>query len=232
MTTLEIIYEIKEQLQINSDDRAGDIPEPLILFTYEKNRALWLSQYFNRGSRHVDQELYQTIKLEVEKVDASICPEIPVGCTILRTKEELPSNIISLHNSYLANVGPLDVSKKRYMFKPDGEYVNLAISGRFANGIYSYPKGSHLYFTSKSSFVKSIKNVALSAIFEQPSIVIEKGKCLSGNCEKYPMKLQYHTQVMQLTVQGLMAKFALPKDTDNNSNSDMYQVPQQKQTDK
>jgi hypothetical protein len=228
MTTLEIIYEVKEQLQINSDDRSSEVPESLILFTYEKLRAVWLAQYFNRGSRHIDQELYQNIKLSVEKVDNGICPEIELGCSILRTKNELPSSIVSLHNSYLAEVGPLDITKKRYSFKPDGSYVNLAMTGRFSNGIYVFPKGGYLYFTSKSNFVKSIKNVAVSAIFEQPSLVMESGVCLS-DCSKYPMKMQYHAQVLDLTVKGLMNKFILPKDATNDGNPNMYQVPPQKE---
>jgi len=232
MTTLEIIYEVKEYLRVNSDDRSADIPEPLILFTYEKNRAIWLAQYFNRGTKHIDRELFQTIKIATEAVDASICPEISVGCKILRSKEELPSGIVSLHNNYMATAGPLDLTKKRYLFKPDAEYVNLAIGGRFANGIYTFPHGNHLFFVSKSSFVKSINNIALSAIFEEPSKVIENGICLGGDCTKYPMKMQYHTQVFEMTVKTLVSKFQIPLDSDNNSNPDMSQMAQQKQASK
>lgn len=222
MTQPEIIYSIKEQLQVNSDDRAFDFTEPLILFIYEEARALIVSQNFNRAGRMVDTEFYQTIRIEMEKVDRTHCELVPVGCKILRSKEKLPSAIANLHNHALVDkFSSMDIMGKKYKFI---EYTHAKSStgGKFSyKYIYGFMLNGYLYVYSENKTVNAVSNLMLRAVFEEPSKVIDSGMCVGNDCTRYPMKMRFHTMATEIAVKKLLSKYQIPEDDINDADSTM-----------
>jgi hypothetical protein len=225
MTLNEIVYDVKERMNINSDDRSFDFPEPHILFVYEETRAAVLNQRLNRSGRLVDDALYQTIIVEMEKVDRSFCPACPIGCKILRSTEQIPG-ILSLHSHALVDrVGPNDVLSKKYKFL-EYSHVNNAFSSPFSDKyVYTFILNGYLFAVSQNKMLNSVKKMVVRAVFEEPSKFMgESGLCY-GDCNTYPMVMKLHGDVIQYATQKLMVKYQIPEDSDNNANPDAAGLP-------
>ncbi len=86
MATLnEIAYDllsiVRPQL---SDDNDIDIRQ--IKFWIRNQRALWLRNELNR-KRSIDEDVIQTLCVDIEEVDASDCCDITIDCSVLRSKK-------------------------------------------------------------------------------------------------------------------------------------------------
>lgn len=229
MTLNEVVFDIKELIQANSDDRAFDFPEPHILFIYEEQRALTINKLNNRAGRVYDSQLYQTTIMEVEQVDRSFCPLVPIGCKIARTKERLPSSFLYNHRHALVDrVGGNDVLSKKYKFMEYPSIENVFGGAHAHKYVYTFELNGYIYLVSKNNMVKALGNVVVRAIYEQPSKVIESGICSDGsgglNCDIYPMPNRFHTMAKQGTLEQLINKYQIPADKDNNSDEDLVQM--------
>lgn len=220
MTLLEVIYSVKERLQINTDDRSFDVTDEFILFTYEGKRAIVLSRMYN-SAKAVNQAIVQHYKVEMEKVDRSICPIVPVGCTILRSKEPLPALLYLHRGIFISRVGSLDIASKGYTMI-EYDRVPFAFSGviNAKKPIFAFVTGNYLYIFSKNKVVNLFDNVAISGVFEQPSKIMLSSNCAS-NCNSYPMSLDYHEMVIEIVVKDLTIKYQIPTDIENDSSDNM-----------
>lgn len=221
MKLLEIVYDIKEKLGINTDDRAFDFPEAHILFVYEEARALVINKLLNRSGNTVDSQLYQTMRLPLERVDRSFCPEVPINCKIVRSKNKLPSALLYNHRHAIVDrVGGNDILSKKYKFIEYSSLSNVFGGAHSHKYVYAFELGGYLYLTSKNKMVDALGNVVVRAVFEQPSKIVEANACLD-NCDNYPMPNRFHSMAVEIVVQQLSFKYQIPLDSDNNSDSDL-----------
>lgn len=224
MTLNEIVFDIKELLQVNSDDKSFDFSEDYILYLYEEFRSLTITKLYNRSGRIVDSQLYQTMILELEQVDRSFCPLVPIKCKIVRTKKQMPSEFLYNHRHAMVDrVGGNDILSKKYKFI---EYSSLehVFGGSHAHKyIYVFELGGYLYLTSVNKMVNALGNIVVRALFENPSKIIEAGACF-GDCSQYPTSLKIHSMAKEGVMSQLINKYQIPKDKSNNADSDITQM--------
>ena len=84
MTYDEVLYDLKEDLNINSDDRSLDIPDANLLFKYSTQRAFIIQKTYDRGTITIDEDLIQRILVPMLPVDKGICG-IETDCLINRS---------------------------------------------------------------------------------------------------------------------------------------------------
>jgi len=165
-TTLrEIVYSIKENLKLYSDD--ADVSLEYIAFLVKNGRAMLLAQKFSNRSYIIPQKLrqhfYKTLELskENEFVDG-------IG-TILRTSDPIvnplePFNFKSnlrINSGSYTDINFTLVSADRFPFVGQNKWV--------ANHIYvTIGSDFRLYFTSNNPAVKLLENVKLSYVTEDP----------------------------------------------------------------
>lgn len=228
----KILYSIREVLGINTDDRSLYLPDELIMFEYANARATYLEQLYSKGGRYDDTDLTQTIKLGMSMVDRSSCSDVPVGCKILRSTNQLPSSIIYTHRGQLvSHIGPMDITGKDFNLVDYGRVKHLTNRTRIINNsINAFILNNYVYVYGYENPVLSVlKNMAMTAIFEFPDDVVNAGVCV-GDCNDYPMKAQYHSYVIQMVVQKLSKR--LPEDRVNDAEADVVTIPRPKATKK
>lgn len=225
MTLNEVIYDIKERLQAeDSDDRSVEFSDELIIFRYEKKRARLIEQKYN-STRGANQILVQHFKVEMEMVDRSLCPSVPVGCKILRSKEPIPSVIWLHRGAFIDRVGSMDLSSKGYTYI-DASRVAHAYSSvvNMKKPVYAFIQNNYLFVVSKNPIVNAIENVALSAVFEEPSVIMLGGNCAGGDCSRYPLSASIHDVCAEMVIQELATKYMIPEDNENDANPTLVQL--------
>jgi len=93
MTLNEIAYNLLNLIRGGRSNHDEHLSLDQIKFNIKHYRAMFLRRDFARNgltTRHVEQDLGC---LEVAPVDASRCCNLPIGCTIYKTKLEVPKTV-------------------------------------------------------------------------------------------------------------------------------------------
>ena len=134
-------------------------------------RALWIRNELNKNHT-IDDNLIQDLGcLELERADASSCCDLPLGCTILRTKKELPVTIERHNEPTFIRIGPINRTLKPYTLisYSRAPYVT---DGKFSrNQVYVFLLNKRLYIVSGNSQdpqLKLLKYINVLAVLENP----------------------------------------------------------------
>ena len=146
-TANEIIFDILEDVRSNHIIDDLDISERQILYKINLQRSLLMRNELNKPGRTLDPFTVQSLGcVELEEANSSECPSLPVGCSVLRTKCDLPKTI-ELHNrTAITKVGPIDKLDYFFSFVP---YQQAAFSGNGKynkDSIYAFIYNRKMYF--------------------------------------------------------------------------------------
>jgi len=206
MPTLnEISYDllsiVRPQL---SDD--SEIGLRQIKYWVNNQRSLWIKREMDRN-RTIDDDIQQTICAELEIADASDCCDVPVGCSILRTKKEIP-NTIELHNKpAITRTGNAKKTSKPFSFV-DYSRVPYVGSGKYnKNSVFSFMHNSRLHIISSDIFVAPMEHVVIRGVFEDPREAANFNDCNTGQpCysddDDYPIKSWMLPQLKELVLKN------------------------------
>lgn len=142
-----------------------------IKFWIRNNRAVWIKNELSKG-RPISQRFIQDMGcVELERSDLGICA--PVGCSILRTKLEVPNTIEHNGIPTLTRVGPAVTNTGTYTVIPY-ERVPYVGNGRFnSKAIYAFWKDNRVYLTSASSSLNftGMQKANIRGVFVDPEKV-------------------------------------------------------------
>lgn len=82
--------------------------------------------------------------LELEEADKGCC-EYPTGCTILRTKKEIPSTIELHHKMMITRVGPVDITAKPYQIIEFARVPFVGLNKFTKNLVKAFIKDRRIY---------------------------------------------------------------------------------------
>ena len=228
MTLDELIYQVYEVLEINSDDSSADdrLVEQLIV----QQRALWLRNEYNKN-RTIDQNVIQDLGcVEVIEVDKSECCEIKLDCKILRTKNPLPNTIEFHRDNAITRVGPIDITQRAYKELMYPKEVPFFGNGRTNQKTIAWFlkktfEGLHIYLISKDTFnAKLIEQINVSGIWEDPRLAGQYSNCQGKPCwtpaSPYPINAWMWNYMLPEVAKLLETKLKMPQDleSDNKDN--------------
>jgi len=224
MTLNELIYDIisiaKPQL---SDDT--ELSERQVAFWIKTVRAMLIRQDANKGHSFNDF-LVQTLCVDLESADASLCCGVDLGCPILRSTKKLPQTIELYQQQSITSVGPVNMTKKHFLLI-DFNRVPHITNGRFtSNEIYTFLKDEYLYIYTKNPKFKSLKAVAFRGIFEDPteakifkSCTNESEACYT-NDSVYPISSWMIDSIKNIILKNyLLVQVKSEQITDNQNNA-------------
>jgi len=225
MTEDQLVYSIREKLSQYADDSDFDNRE--ILFEINLQRALYLRNLYNTRHRTIDPEVKQILCVPMIEASPSECGCLETDCTVLRSKEPLPS-LIELHDTNgIFYTGPADVGSKPFSYV---SYIQAMFSGERTysqNTIYTFmnPNG-HLFLKSKNPLNKMIDCIMVHAILEFPEEAAAYNNpngsaCYDRSITKYPVKAHALAYITELVVQRLLFKLGIPVDRVNDSSSEL-----------
>jgi len=219
MATLrEIVYMCIDNLKSASDDAYFN--EEHIKWLLGKFRALMLKRLYMSSKQYVPESNYQTLCLELIKVDA--IPELPCeGGQYVRSKEKIPT---FLHIGH----------KKVYAVDYFQGFIEYVAMERFRwaghdrwrrNIIYATIAPDHyLYLRSQNPQFLYLKDAKFTAIFEDPEAAL-KLACESVEvCDEldmeYPVEDALIMQLVEMVVQEILKPTYTPENSFNNAADD------------
>lgn len=224
MSTLrEIIYDIKERLNIFSDDNT--FSDEHIAFMIKQKRAKLLKYYISNLRKEVSFDAKQEICLNLELVD---CKQ---DINILESKENLPGIIETTGRNLIQSVNLPGIMSK-WINIIGYERLPYLTGGRF-NGKQIYITVSpdrKIMLYSLSGTHELIDNIKLSILAEDPEEADKLSCDGSEECDfydkKFPNEASLNDQIKNEIVQELTIKYRLPVDLmndamDNTANAGM-----------
>lgn len=228
MTYDDILYDLKEAVGINSDDRSFDIPDSYILGTYMTNRAFLITNTYNKADRILDEDIVQRLSIPMAPVDKGECG-FTTSCLINRTVTPLPSRPITTHSAPMLKLSSPYIGAKPIKITSEGKAENVGNSPFTANGYFAiYASNGHIYLLSKDRTVLGIKTLMVKGVFEDPLAISNASVCSDPDCTRVPVKEAMHKQIGDITLQELIQKIQIPTDEINDANGQMSQ-PMQRQ---
>ncbi|HLG29080.1 MAG TPA: hypothetical protein VI387_02620, partial [Candidatus Brocadiales bacterium] len=180
---------------------------------------------------YIEQDL---LTLELESVDRAHSCDISLDCTILRTKDIIPSPIELHHNTGITRVASLDKLDKPFTLVTY-EHAQYAGNGRFNKGIvfaFILNRRIYLTFNPSNTWANGISNINIRGVFEDPTEVwnflntkwaSKPGYVPFTNDSDYPMKGWMSDSVVEKVTMDMIRRLGVPVDKTNNANSDLVQ---------
>ena len=228
MTPIEIIFAIREKLKEYVDDTR--FTDDYLLYLVDLKRATLLKQKYNRIQRQVDEQILQSVALEMVEEDASDFTAVPLefGYDIVKSKLPLPKILDLDHKNVIeriSTVGKLDipiniVSRRRFTYAGTGDYDRDQFFAMMDNEGYIYIKGT-------TEEHRNYDYISVTALFERPMEVLD---LITNNSDKdvndfkYPCKNELVDIIIDMIVQQLANIKSLPSDEDNNASDDATQI--------
>lgn len=237
MTGNELVYQIYEDLNINSDDTTID--ERLIIQLINQQRALWVTNEYNRIGSLIDSKLIQDLTIvPVEKVDTVLASDSTIyefgsEGTYVRTSLNIPRAVETKRRPLYTRVGPPDTMAIEWPLIPFSE-INYSGHGRFNKDVtFAFLHNDRLYLTGNSEAFQFVKGIHIRGIFEDPveaaSFNLPASECWTMDKE-YPLSERLFNFIKPQVTQQLLQRMSIPSDNTNDADDQPKEgMPQQSQ---
>ena len=220
MTYREIVYACLDILKLTSDDSL--YTEDHIIFLANKARTLLLKQRYSDIKKKIPESNYQTICLDLEKVQN--IQDLECKGSSLRTVQEIPYLMkignpkVYPQNYYLGEI--TYISRERMRYVGHNKYLQ--------NIIYcSLAPDNHLYFKSSNPQYLYLKKVQVTGIFEdiqnasQLECNNDNSQCQDILDKTFPLEEGLVHTLIEIIVKQLGPSVDLPQDQENNAQDDL-----------
>lgn len=214
----EIVYIVNDLCKQYSDDT--DLTEEHILFLLTKYRGALLQQYSNI-KKFLPESNYQTIDLELERVEGLPC----IAGAKLRSKEPVP-HILPIGNP---SVFPFDyyIGDITLISKERMKYVGY--NKALGHQIYcSIAPDHHLYFKSCDPQMLYLLRVKMNAVFEDVTDAAKLTDNEEGYCDimemEFPLESSLIPNLIQQVLRDILGASYRPSDKTNNAQDDLAQI--------
>jgi len=215
MATLnEIAYTILNKVKPHfSDD--SDLNIRTIKHDIHTERAEFLKKRRAKGSPIIDVFVQDLGCLELEVADAADCCDITSGCSVLRTKLDIPNDI------KITRVGSIVKTKLKFKYLTYEEAL-VAGNGRFANNlIYAFPLNNKIYLKSNNQEIALLSHINVRGVFEDPTEVRAFTQCGTeitcySDDDEYPMERAMEKYIREMLINVYLKAEQIPIDLAND----------------
>jgi hypothetical protein len=207
---------VLDQVKAVSDD--SYFTEDHVVFLANKIRALLLKQRYNDDRKEIPRSNFQTICVPMEVGTGTMCED-----DYIQAKVEIPATL-PISKVKLGDVWGNEifmVSPERFPYTGNNRWLQ-----NFCYATIDYY--GKLYIKSSNPQLKYLKQIEVTAIFENPFEVMEMcsigGEGCSNLDSKFPLEESLATTLMELCVKYLSAAIYQPADPSNNANDDLSSI--------
>jgi hypothetical protein len=226
MTLQEIAYNLLNLVRGGRSNHDEHISLDQIKFNIKHYRAMFIRRDYARNgfnSRHIEQDLGC---IRIEKVDASKCCSLPIGCAVYRTELPIPKTVRYNFEEAITHVGDVTgigripmVSSSTVKFLPYDKYT----------------KGKHkAYMIEDFLYIynaEGLEFINVRGVFENPEDVAKFGDCGDQGCyddtiHDFPIPMDMLGQINQGILNGELKMLAgTTSDTENDRQQDGGGIP-------
>lgn len=228
VTKNHLIFDLLLTVRGGAISNSEQISENQVGFWIDNTRVKLIRQDIDK--RHsINPDLVQSLGcVEVELTDGSECGCKTTGCSIVKTKLQIPKAIETYYRNLITRVGPVQSTAIAYSFIP---YEQAIWSG---NNPYTskIPKAflhnGFMYVVGKRQQIKYLKYINIQGIFESPEDVSSFQTCDGDSCftvdSKYPISAAMIEDLKRMILEANFRIAATaPTDHSGDSKHDVQQ---------
>jgi hypothetical protein len=200
MTLDEIAYNLLNLVRGGRSSHDEHISLDQLKFNIKHYRAMFIRRDYSRNgfiSRHIEQDLGC---IQIEKVDASKCCNLPIECSVYRTVQPIPKTVRFNFSEAITHVGDVTgigtipiVNSNTVKFLPYDKYTK----GRYK----AYMIEDFLYIYNADG----LENINIRGVFEDPEDVAKFGDCAGGGCYNTDSEFPIPMDMLSLINTGILA---------------------------
>ncbi len=217
ITAAQLVYDILEIASSGGNPNEFKIDNSQILYWVEQTRAILIGQALNKKDDVNDSWVQYINCLDLERVDASLCCDVPSDCLLLKSVLQLPSTLDTWKDNWIISVTTMDgtsINKSNPIKQKYQKYNKYT-----KNEKSWYLKDNYLYIINETFLEKA--NVA--GIFEFPSDLERFVTCDGDACwtidSNFPISLSMASQITDIVIKNKVNVFMqFPSDSTNNAN--------------
>jgi len=218
MTLNEIAYNILNLVRGGRSSNNDHISLSQIKFNVKYYRAMLIRRDFTRNgiiTRHLEQDLGC---LELQKVDASKCCNLPVDCAVYRTKKKIPRTVRFSFKDAITHVGDVTGLSTIPMVEP--HMVEFLPYDKYTKSQKkAYMIEDYLYVYNADG----LKFVNVRGVFEDPE-EIALFDCDGSDCYDDDSEFPIPMDMVQIITSGLMSgELMLLSSSVNDTTNDTMQ---------
>jgi len=218
MTLNEIAYNILNLVRGGRSSNNDHISLSQIKFNVKYYRAMLIRRDFTRNgiiTRHLEQDLGC---LELQKVDASKCCNLPVDCAVYRTKKKIPRTVRFSFKDAITHVGDVTGLSTIPMVEP--HMVEFLPYDKYTKSQKkAYMIEDYLYVYNADG----LKFVNVRGVFEDPEEVA-LFDCDGSDCYDDDSEFPIPMDMVQIITSGLMSgELMLLSSSVNDTTNDTMQ---------
>jgi len=219
-TYREVVYMILDELKLVSDD--ASFTQEHVIWLASNYRSMLLKQHYKDIKKDIPESNYQTICLDLEKVDALDGFPCESGYMLKSTKE-IPATITSASTK----VYPLNFFRGEHISFVSMDRMRFVGYNRWTKNMTYAALGPdrHLWMNSQNPQFLYMKHVKVSGIFDDPSAVADllcdaEGKHCDILDSNFPIESALLPTLVELCVKELSGSVYRPEDYNNNAGDD------------
>lgn len=222
MLYTEVIYSIRERLRQTIDD--SNIDDREIIFEVNNQRSLFYRNEYNKRNRVIDEEIKQTLCVDLQEASADEC-NCDSNCTVLRSTVPIPTVIELHHKNALLKVSSTLVGDTPFSLVSYNQFPYVGQSKYSNKEVFVTQHNGYLYFKSKSKLHRFLDKASVEVILENPLDIKDFLDCPSSqNCFnedtfEYPIKAYVFAYISERVVNVFINKLNIPEDKLNDAES-------------
>lgn len=211
---------ILDELKLLSDDAV--FTQEHIIWLASKYRSMLLKQHYKDIKKDIPESNYQTICLDLKKVEALDGFPCEEGY-MLKSVQEIPASITAASTK----VYPLNFFKSEHIAYVTMDRMKFVGYNKWMKDIIYSALGpdNHLWLTSQNPQYLYLKKAKVTGIFDDPEAAAEllcdeNGKHCDILDSQFPIESALLPTLIELCVKELSGSVYRPEDTANNANDD------------
>lgn len=220
----DLMHHVKQNI---TDDTA--LSQRQVADWIRNNRVSFVQQSVMKGMYPTDDFKQSLGCVELEQVDWSECCDTDIGCTILRSKQQIPTPVFDGYSALLTRVATVGVGKRNITITSQERAISSGY-GRFNKQfLFAFLKNNYLYVISQESPYQAVlKYITVEGVFDTPEQAARFNYCDGTPCytenSRYPISRAAFEWMKRRIVQ---ADFAIQakatSDKTNNATDDTEQ---------
>jgi hypothetical protein len=217
-----LIYDIKTIVHRSKIPDDTNITNRLIVNWINNQRALWLTNHYNKGRDFKNNEIQSLHDVEFEILDANETNDIESGNSIIKSKKKIPRVLQISNKPIYTGYRSLDITEPNITMisRNRAPYAGNGILNKYRLFIYPYND----YFYLKYGIARPTSSIPLhftiEGIFENPLEVDDFNETYNNildGIDEYPISMSFvdylKGEILKLDVQSL---YSMPADENND----------------
>jgi len=188
-TKREITYDLLNVVRQGQIANSEPISEEQLSFWIDNTRVTLIKQDLDKR-RSVNPDIIQTLCAELEVAEASTCPCIVTGCTILKTKLPIPNALETHYRNLIISVGPAVITAPRFSLI-DYHRAIYYNPNKFSNSVPAvFLYNHHLFIIAETNKYDMLENISIEIVLERPEEAAAfscTGTPCYSDTSKYPL---------------------------------------------